>query len=47
MTDQYAELRRLAGEGVPARAIAAHMGRSQEAIERKASQLGLSLKRPN
>ena len=45
--DDYALLRRLVDEGMPARAIAAHMGRTQGAIEFKVAQLGLSLQRAN
>ena len=45
--EQVKELQKLAEEGMPARAIAAHMGRTEEAIYRMVSQLGLTLKRPN
>lgn len=46
-SEQVKELQKLAEEGLPARAIARHMGRTEEAIYRMVSQLGLTLKRPN
>jgi hypothetical protein len=45
--EQLEELQKLADEGMPARAIARHMGRTEEAIVRMASQIRVAVKRAN
>ena len=42
--EDEAELRRLAGEGVPTREIAARLGRTAEGVSRQAEKLGVSLR---
>jgi len=43
--DQIKQLKRLVEEGLPARAIAREMGRTEEAIYVMANKIGASLKR--
>jgi hypothetical protein len=41
--EEIAELRRMAGEGIPTPAIAKALGRTQEAVTRRANALQLPL----
>ena len=45
--EQDAELRRLAAQNTPTRVIAFKLGRTEQAVRNRASQLGISLKPTN
>ena len=45
--EQLTKLHILAAEGLPARAIAEHLGRTEEAVRTKAAQKSIMLRRPD